>query len=413
MNCREFQLLINMEIDGQLPERVRPQLEAHLAVCADCSAYLAQLQQLNALLYSELEQVEPPADFASSVMSALAQPEREPQLPVALPTEAAAPKKKRRRVIWRAGVSIAAVLLLLVGLSGIFHQERLQPDSHIIASNDKTTQPTLPQSNDNNEDSSGPLDTNPHSTDTTDPDSTGSENLPQPQTDNPTTVENPDKTNDTANSEDDAVTYIHGVPLPSVATNSHSSGNYNRITLASYNDYNAILPQVEDGMVTYYVEMDGLYLKWQVDSSGSMEPQFIEEVSSLPEPASIGRYNSTVDIDPETGEERSIEWYEATSAEGIVAKNSSSGLFLVQADGTGESLVAPGGGTLISWSPDGNKLLFTDASGTLQLYYPTEDLLLTIMSDVSSACWNGATELIFAAYDSSTGYSSIFRVTIP
>jgi anti-sigma factor RsiW len=42
--CREVVELISDHIEGALPRRERRRLEAHLAACANCSAYLAQVR---------------------------------------------------------------------------------------------------------------------------------------------------------------------------------------------------------------------------------------------------------------------------------------------------------------------------------------------------------------------------------
>jgi anti-sigma factor RsiW len=49
MSCRELVELITDYLDDALPDRERRRLEAHLADCDGCRAYLAQLEQTIAL----------------------------------------------------------------------------------------------------------------------------------------------------------------------------------------------------------------------------------------------------------------------------------------------------------------------------------------------------------------------------
>ena len=75
--------------------------------------------------------------------------------------------------------------------------------------------------------------------------------------------------------------------------------------------------------------------------------------------------------------------------------------------------MAPGGGYLLSWAGDGNKFFFNDGSGRLYLYYPAEGMLLDVGAYASSAEWYGVNNIVLAAYDSATGYYSIFRISVP
>ena len=50
MMCQELVEALTEYLDGMLDAHDRARLEAHLAVCAGCRAYLAQLQATIALL---------------------------------------------------------------------------------------------------------------------------------------------------------------------------------------------------------------------------------------------------------------------------------------------------------------------------------------------------------------------------
>lgn len=108
---------------------------------------------------------------------------------------------------------------------------------------------------------------------------------------------------------------------------------------------------------------------------------------------------------------------EATSINGTVARNCGDphlGLWLGKDEE--ETLVSEvGGGSIVSWSSDGNKVLFTDDSDILHLYYVAENISLTLSSStVHSLCWSeDGKAVVFSAYDAQTGYYSIFKVVVP
>jgi len=44
LSCREVVDLLSDYLDGSLPRRTRDRVEAHLATCPDCTAYVDQLR---------------------------------------------------------------------------------------------------------------------------------------------------------------------------------------------------------------------------------------------------------------------------------------------------------------------------------------------------------------------------------
>jgi anti-sigma factor RsiW len=50
MSCRELVDLLSDHLDEALPAATRERVEAHLATCPDCSAYVAQLRTTIGLL---------------------------------------------------------------------------------------------------------------------------------------------------------------------------------------------------------------------------------------------------------------------------------------------------------------------------------------------------------------------------
>ena len=384
MDHSKFQLMIQQHIDNVLSPAEEEQLRQHLDVCPDCAAYLRDLTALDELLAAELTEVDPPADFAERVMDAL---------------PAAAAKKPRRRLYLVWGSVAAAALLLAAAVSGLFHQsetlappppvavddeedaarpELLLPNAPIVAENEvsgDTAETDNAENSENKEDTAPPA---PN-------EQGGNSNNPAPVQSAP---------------EENAPTYSGEHELPSVASGSHVASAYSTVTLASVANCNALRPQVNGSVVTFYVDLDGTYLEWQVSADGSGNAVFLGESGGLPSHPGAGQYHC---------DESGSEWYSASTASGsYVADNSWSGLKV-----NGQDVTSAGGGYLVSWAGDGSKVFFTDGGGTLRLYYPAEGMLLDVASSVSSAVWYGSNSIVMSAYDGSTGYYSIFRVSVP
>lgn len=70
MNHSEYKELLSALLDGELNERERAEVMAHLETCEDCRTYLAELSILRDAL-GEPEDVPVPEDFAAGVMARL------------------------------------------------------------------------------------------------------------------------------------------------------------------------------------------------------------------------------------------------------------------------------------------------------------------------------------------------------
>ena len=400
MDCRDIEILIQMDIDHCLPEVLRPELDAHLAACPECAALAVELHRLDEMLAAEITHVEVPSGFTAAVMAAL--PSGAPRHVV---------KKRRPRfAAWGiSGVAVAAALLLTVGLSGWFDglfgkdpllsapviaalDEADLPGSEVV----KPQQPEAPVIPPGTDEEEPPADGQP-------------EDEPQEIIDDePVDVEPP--------------TYSEAIDLPRVATNTIATGEYAVITLAYCETCDAKLPRVSGSTVTYYMEDNGQKLEYQVPVDGSSEPQLVGKCESLPSPLGHGKKQSETVVIPAEAEgeeatELTIEYYQAVSPDGLTtAINRTDGFYLqrdADAEAAPQRVAETGGGSLVSWSPDGNKVLFSDAAGTLYLYYPAEGTTLTLSHSVYSVCWSGNQHLVFAAHDATTGYASIFRATVP
>ena len=378
MDHSKFQSMIQKHIDKALSPAEEEQLTQHLAQCPDCAALLRDLARLDDLLAAELTEVEPPTGFAAGVMTAISGAEVKP------------PKRRPFYLLW--GSVAAAALLLLAGISGLFHQgDTLAPPPEVAVDEEEGERPELflpdaPQVADNDA-AAEEKDSAPADEDKEDKADSAKPEAAQQPADNVESVD-----------EQPAPTYSGEHELPTVASGSYASGAYSMVTLASVANCDALRPQVSGSVVTFYVNLDGSYLQWQVSADGSGNAVFLGECDGLPALPGVGVYHC---------DENGREWYSASYGS-YTAENTDSGLLL-----NGETVAPVGGGYLLSWAGDGNKFFFTDGSGRLYIYYPAEDMLLDVGAYASSAEWYGSNNIVLSAYDSATGYDSIFRISVP
>ena len=395
MDCRDIQVLIQLHIDKQLDQKQEQLLLKHLSLCPECMAEAEAMLALDALLATELPAVpQLPEDFSSRVMA---------DLPTLYAPVAKLPRKRRTRRFISIGAlsACAAALLLAVGLGAGMQKEYPDNDSPpIIADNNTTDQ------NDQNTDPVQPNNDPLNNTEGNTPNPNGEENDPP---NNDVTIDNnTDNTSDDNSGNPDGIidtptppdnVTISGITLPPVAGNSEEQGSYSQITLAAIENSDALMPRVAGNIVNFYAQIDGIYLEWQVAADGSSAPVFVGECESLPGHSGMGRY-----VSDETG-----SYYSDTAADGmLVASNKADGLWI-----NDQPVCEIAGGYLIDWAPDNSKLLFSDAQNNLWLFYHAEGYLLQIASMVSDACWNGNGHIVFSGYDASSGYNSIFRVSVP
>ena len=74
-----------------------------------------------------------------------------------------------------------------------------------------------------------------------------------------------------------------------------------------------------------------------------------------------------------------------------------------------------GGGKIVSWAPDSNKVLYTASDGSLHIYYPNENVILTLYNgETASVCWAGDSKnIVFSAMNADTGRLCIFSIIVP
>lgn len=382
MECREFQQLINMEIDHCLPASAHDELMRHLSGCPHCLAYYQSMQQLDSLLAAEMPAVEPPADFVASVMSAL---------PAAQTAAPRSKQRRKRRIAWGLASAAAALMLLAGGWL------------HFFGFND-IVDPNIVAKNNEDEGIKPPFYHWWKSNNRTDPDLQLPDDITDPDDNQGGTVV---ATLDPSVTDDPDHTYIQITNTPMTNTDSYALGSYNALALASYLDCDALLPSVSGGMVTYYTLLEGEIVEWQTAIDGSGEPVATAIVEQLPHALGLGSFEFN---------EQYGDVYQASSPNGRhLAINSAEGLFL-QVNGGEPVLVAEhGGGSIVKWAADNNKVMFTDSQGFLYVYYiiaGANQLLETGFSNVTSACWSDSF-IVFSAYDNTTGWSSVFCITTP
>lgn len=405
MNCQDYEILIQKALDQSLSPREEAALARHLELCPDCAALMAEYSQLHQLLTANISQVEVPADLCSSVMAAL--PEQ-PPVPIRSRKKAALLRPQWRRWV---GVGVAAAAVVLgFSVTSWFEQAQepsLPEQTPILAEmpeqGDPLSQPEqLPLPQQPVEEDLPPVTQPTDAPETTNPVEPKENQTPVQQAEQP--QDQPQQQTappvDTAHSSE--------IALPQVAYGNVGHGEYSLLTLAAVEGYDAILPQINGNTLTFYVETEDARLEYQVELSGAA-PVFQGEVESLPSA------RATAGCSRNDGLEAPC--VEATSAAGVTARNyggEKQGLWLL--NGEEETQLSPdGGGSLVSWSADGNKILFTDAEEHLHLYYVMENIFLELSdSPVHSFCWSQDGKTIaFSAFDSQTQHYNICKVVIP
>ena len=394
MNCQDYEILIQKAIDGNLTPAGCRILAAHLNSCPECAGLYHEYKDLDKLLASQMANVQVPEDLKANVMSSLP----------------AIGKRKRtlrpRAIVSMAGVAVAAAALVFAaGFSGWFSNGDPLPDDNKLPVADNNEQSPLTQGEEQTiiaDGQQGDISAQENNNDITD--TPGNEGI----------VANQGDADSQIGKEEKPINFSGGIMLPKVAHSNESHGSYSLYTLASHADYDAILPRVSGNIVTYYIVADGYNLEWETYLDRSAEPAFLGENESLPYSSSIAGYH---DISSEYGYTYIVASSPYGTGKAINKGGSESGFYMADQIGNSEEmLIDPnGGGSLVSWAPDGNKVLYTRADGSLHLYYPDQALTLDIYSgNTAYVCWAADSQnIVFSAYDGSTGHLSIFSVIVP
>jgi predicted anti-sigma-YlaC factor YlaD len=72
MNCKKIQKLIMTDyIDGEASGAVASRIKTHLSHCSDCRAFEQAVRQKSAILFKDLDPVQPPAEVWQNIKEAI------------------------------------------------------------------------------------------------------------------------------------------------------------------------------------------------------------------------------------------------------------------------------------------------------------------------------------------------------
>ena len=427
MDCRQFERQLQLYVDGLLSTNEREDVLLHAQTCPSCAALLQDMTELVGLLSANLCTLEPPAGFMEAVMVAL------PELYVK--------QVKRIKVsqpVWRrwGAVAAAAVLLVAAGVVSLLPGENLDllpesdpgsivaetdqfPDDFIVTYNPTIT-PTLTESDDQ---SSLPDFTEIESVDEIDAEIL--DNILEDE--NPLQMNEPTTNHDTiviANNEE-PTPYEGNLDLPQPALDPpQPGGKFSLTVLAAYKDCDAILPSfTKDGLVEFYTNYKSKNILWTQNITTEQEAQPQDHLKDLP---TLTEITGSVD-DSETkgfsyiaalspdarriavncgGEQRGIWLYSnITPIEEVWQVPKENGL----------AVSILGGGKVLSWSPNSNKLLYTDESGQLFIYYIFEQRIDSLYNGIVS-CANWAQDsktVVFSGKMEKSQLSAIYTIIVP
>ena len=436
MDCRLFERQVQLNIDGLLSAKEREEMLQHAQVCPSCAAFLQDMTELSGMLTTRLRPMEPPAGFSRAVMAALAQPSAK---------QAPRPKVRRRPIWWRFGaVAAAAALLLAVGLhnigpsqpggnQNIIHQN----PSTIIASNNPNSNTGLVDSSKTNPSIIDPLSNPNHQGSEPNAGLTG-DVVEEPGDDNTekepeTPVKTPIIASEptVADIGDDSAPFLGflDLPLPADRSLPSTEGAFSLTVLAIYEDCYAILPSItEAGVVEFYTKYKNKNHKWAQTLDAEEDAVHLEEVKALPtiaeimgsvEESAAAGFSRVTAASPDG---RNIAVNQAGEQPGIwlhkkSAASAEESLAQIEQEPAepGLQIAAAGGGKILSWSPDSNKLIFTDNTGKLFVYYIFEKRTqLLYNGTVSCASWAKDSKMVvFSGKMEKKANSAIHTIIVP
>jgi hypothetical protein len=446
MDCRFFERLVQLNIDGLLSAKEREEMQRHAQTCPSCAALLQDMTELEALLSTRLRPAAPPAGFARAVMAAL------PDAPAKRATGA---KTRRRPIWWRFGtVAAAAALLLAAGLYSILPShpgdnppidppgpEIIVADNPIPNTNPGPVEPSSvdPKPNIPVPDPKGQdPEQDPHNTGAVvdKPDDPGTDEPPsaKPITQPiPEIIIEPDDSDD-----DDYDRYEAAIDLPIPALNLADflpppvDGVFSLAVLAAYEDCDAILPSFDEaGTVVFYTKFKNKNHKWKQALNVEEEAEYLEQVTTLPalpeimgsmEESATAGFSRITALSPDGrniavnqgGEQAGIWLHKKGAATVDESPDKATQPELEQLE-PGTRISAEGGGKILCWSPDSNKLIYTDSAGKLFVYHVFEKKIQLLYSGtVSCASWaKDSKTVLFSGKMDKKANSAIYTIIVP
>jgi hypothetical protein len=227
--------------------------------------------------------------------------------------------------------------------------------------------------------------------------------------------------------DDDFVPFAVALDLPQPAYQllPPTDGVFTLAVLAIYEDCDAILPSInEAGAVEFYTKYKNKNHKWAQALVAGENPEHQEEVKALP---TVTEIMGIVEESAAAGFSR----VSAASPDGLYSAVNQGGeqpgiwrhkiIALMEESAEqaeqepGLQIAATGGGKVLCWSPDSNKLIYTDSTGKLFVYYLFEKKTQPLFSGaVSCASWaKDSKTVVFSGKIDKKANSAIYTIIVP
>lgn len=358
-------------------------------------------EEFDLLLQQSLSAIQPPADFSDRVMAAIRQ-EAAPAAAEIIPL--AEPKRKRRfcTAFWPALGTIAASLVLFWAALGplgtgtpddnsgaLKLQTAMQSDVRIAAIEPLAKIPQNGTAQPSEVTETSPATQPDKATEpvnATQPNDTAQSSGADQSGDatQPTQTSEPTQPNETAQEPIIDEPGAGELILPRAAFGTEAQGTLAVRLLAEVENSQIYTPTINrrGSVATFYTADEENVYSWRVNLSTADSP----EVSVVTSRSSIDDIGSMLSKTTEPCDATTL----VTSPDStIIAQNSPDGLWISLAEGEVYSLANEAGGSLLAWSPDSSKLLFTNSQGQLFIGYPLEKRIYQITDmSVEDVCWS-------------------------
>ena len=431
MKCQEAKQIIYKYIDHELSQHEEKALSAHLRVCKECSEEYQLALETHSLLQKTLVPVMPPADLTERIMEAY-------ELSIGNNSESSFERANSRwerikesirqwggsRQLKTAAVSFAVLALVLFGTK--FYT----PDQKIAGVD--TPGVDIEPSGQVDPGSQNDPQQVPDTEDNPTPDPQGEKvNGEEPDTAiDKEPPEQPGKKNDTSPGKTRPVQGGKNVvELPRATSAQNGTGSVEVLSLVQNQKGDVLAPVLtEDGSAVCYTMAKDKSQLWQVDLKAGAEPY---KVDVKPEDANASEkglpkwWPGEIPVDGASVVSRwSPDGKQIAVNLGVSdgdKEGSATGIWLTPADGTAPmQITQTGGGSSISWSPDGSKIAFTDKSGCLYVLFMRENVLVQVtnaensFTKVGKLIWTPDNKkIIINGKKTGTDYKSVYMIALP